>query len=465
MGQFPAWLDSFPISPAPGTAPGDVPLFSLQLSARLVLGMSVPGSRPDMDLDLRQLMASLRSYFEPLPPTPLSEADFLDIQRKLGQHPSLKEWDDRPRTYALFRMLGGDQQSDHVTSFIKERLHDILLPWDIHFLPEQVKNNEVLLDRFLLVQPLVLSNPQSLVPANNSETHDVDAHRHITDGEAFFDIKKKLGSGGSGQVDAVISKLTGAVYARKRILRPSSLPFVYHYPLTEFEKELVVLRRLRCLPHMVQYVGSYTDLRWFALMMRPVAECDLQTFLGRIESVSSPEEDRQELPTFFGCLGKAVEALHESKIRHMDIKPRNILIKERRVMICDFGISRDWSGQTGDTTAGPDLKRTEKYCSPEVYDSMERNRASDIFSLGVVFLEIITVISGSRVKDMREYLSTHYTETDVVSQNLSAVEGWMEYLGQYPGNANEVPLAWVKDMVYTQSLLCPKIELIYCLCS
>jgi serine/threonine protein kinase len=47
----------------------------------------------------------------------------------------------------------------------------------------------------------------------------------------------------------------------------------------------------------------------------------------------------------------------------------------------------------GSTTSGPTTK-TYEYCAPEVADGTMRGRSSDVFSLGCVFLEIISVLSG-----------------------------------------------------------------------
>lgn len=65
------------------------------------------------------------------------------------------------------------------------------------------------------------------------------------------------------------------------------------------------------------------------------------------------------------------------------------------------------------------------YCSPEVADGEPRGRASDIFSLGCVFAEILTCISGQTVQEFRNRRTD-----DGVSfhSNLSLVVKWIEEL-------------------------------------
>jgi serine/threonine-protein kinase len=86
---------------------------------------------------------------------------------------------------------------------------------------------------------------------------------------------------------------------------------------------------------------------------------------------------------------EALDYAHENGIVHRDIKPANIMILEgSKVKVMDFGIARvDKSAsmtQTG-TALG-----TPNYISPEQLKGQPVDRRSDIFSLGVVFYEILT---------------------------------------------------------------------------
>ncbi|PVH72985.1 kinase-like protein [Cadophora sp. DSE1049] len=190
-------------------------------------------------------------------------------------------------------------------------------------------------------------------------------------------------------------------------------------------------------------VGSYTDPRYMALIMSPVADCDLSRFL---KLVPKSRDGLSSLKTFFGCLATAVQYLHKNRIRHKDIKPSNVLVKDGNVLLTDFGLSRDCN-HTRSTTEGP-TARTAKYCAPEVADYMPRSYSSDMWSLGCVFLEMMTVLKGLAVEDLSNYLSENGSHAVPFSMNLEAVRAWMEKLERSQEMEKENgPLAWIEQLL------------------
>ncbi|PSN67463.1 kinase-like protein, partial [Corynespora cassiicola Philippines] len=140
----------------------------------------------------------------------------------------------------------------------------------------------------------------------------------------------------------------------------------------------------------------------FTLLMTPIADMDLSVYMR-----SYQETRRYELGTFFGCLARALEFLHQQKVRHKDIKPSNILVSKGNVLFTDFGPSLDFADASGSTTASMVNGKTPRYCAPEVALDEPRNTMSDIWSLGIVFLEIIVVLKGKKPKYMDEFFDTH----------------------------------------------------------
>ncbi|PVH79455.1 kinase-like protein [Cadophora sp. DSE1049] len=184
--------------------------------------------------------------------------------------------------------------------------------------------------------------------------------------------------------------------------------------------ELKILKRLHHI-HCVSLVASYTDPKYFGIIIAPVADCDLAAFYPTVTPETTPI-----LRSFFGCLANAMNFLHSAKIRHRDIKPQNILVKGSSVYLTDFGISLDWENLSRSTTT-KDTAKSMLYCAPEVARYEKRNTSADIWSLGCVFLEMLTVIKCKTLEEQRSLFkeqSGNYRFYD----NISAIRDWTAQL-------------------------------------
>jgi serine/threonine-protein kinase len=109
-----------------------------------------------------------------------------------------------------------------------------------------------------------------------------------------------------------------------------------------------------------------------------------------------PEQQRLSLRQVLRIVRQAAEALdyaHGQGIVHRDIKPSNILLDlAGRVKVADFGIAK-MAGQSTELTMAGSVMGSPQYLSPEQIRGDELDGRSDIFSLGVVFYEML---SGKR---------------------------------------------------------------------
>ena len=105
-------------------------------------------------------------------------------------------------------------------------------------------------------------------------------------------------------------------------------------------------------------------------------------------------EKTQKLRGWFACLSAALQYLHETGVRHKDIKPANIVIDASgSALLTDFGISRLFPPGTPHIT-NDQWVHTAEYASPEMMKGPKELRSdpSDVFSLGCVFAEMATVL-------------------------------------------------------------------------
>ena len=96
-------------------------------------------------------------------------------------------------------------------------------------------------------------------------------------------------------------------------------------------------------------------------------------------------------------------AAHEQGVVHRDIKPENLFVtRDGRVKILDFGIAKltdvDSAAETAETLTAPGFGQpgTAAYMSPEQARGARVDHRSDLFSLGVVFYEMLSGASPFR---------------------------------------------------------------------
>ncbi len=88
-------------------------------------------------------------------------------------------------------------------------------------------------------------------------------------------------------------------------------------------------------------------------------------------------------------IARALDAIHGKGIVHRDLKPSNILFRpDGRPVIVDFGLAKDLAVPSTLTMVGQ-LVATPRYMSPEQCLGKPVDPRSDIYSLGVVFYEML----------------------------------------------------------------------------
>ncbi|KAI1205184.1 kinase-like domain-containing protein [Annulohypoxylon truncatum] len=366
---------------------------------------------------------------------PYTDNEILEISVEL-KHKS-PQWSRFPRTYVLLRDIGCLQ---HLDDMIKAGFSDYMFPVTEQSLPPFLQQSQ----RSKLVDAQYLVMSQSL---------DLERGKHCyfkKDESLLLETKQVLGSGGFGQVDKVLSLVSYKEYARKQVRR--NRVFTGNRKrdcMVQFVAEIEILKRINH-QHVVKLVGSYTDDRYMGLIMLPVAEMNLATYLERVD-----DSRHGELRTFFGCLGRALQFLHGQGVRHKDIKPANILVHYGRVFLTDFGLSFDFTDAEGSMTTSMVVGWTRKYGAPEVAFQEPRNTRSDIWSLGVVFLEMVVVLKGKSVEEMEAFFATHGSRRQFAFSNLTAVYEYIRELKHTGRKSDNVTLEWVEQMLQEDLLLRP----------
>ena len=120
------------------------------------------------------------------------------------------------------------------------------------------------------------------------------------------------------------------------------------------------------------------------IVMELIEGNDLRSFLKSGQSISL-----NQAMDFITQTAKGLKAAHDKGIVHRDIKSENLMVtKDSQIKIMDFGIAK-LKGSSGLTKTGMSVG-TISYMSPEQVQGIGVDQRSDIWSLGVVFYELLT---------------------------------------------------------------------------
>ena len=195
-----------------------------------------------------------------------------------------------------------------------------------------------------------------------------------------YEIQKLLGMGGMGAVykarDLEVDRTVGL-----KVIRPdlAGNPAI----LARFKQELVLARQVTHRNIIRIYDLNEADGVKFITMEYIEGE-DLRTILTR-EGKLPPKESVNIMRQ--SCAG--LQAAHVEGVIHRDLKPSNIMRDASgRVVIMDFGLAKTVQGD-GMTQTGM-MIGTMEYMSPEQAMGSELDPRSDLFTMGLIFYELIT---------------------------------------------------------------------------
>ncbi|XP_074304325.1 cysteine-rich receptor-like protein kinase 44 [Silene latifolia] len=201
-----------------------------------------------------------------------------------------------------------------------------------------------------------------------------------------FSAENKLGEGGFGQVYK--GKLKGGQEVAAKRLSKNSVQGI-----AEFETEIILVARLQH-KNLVKLLGYCASPNESLLVYEFLPNSSLDKFL--FDPAKKSILNWQTRFNIINGIAKGLQYLHEDsriKVIHRDLKSSNILLDEAmNPKIADFGLARLFEV---DQTQG-DTKRivgTYGYMAPEYAITGHYSVKSDVFSFGVIVLEIV---SGQR---------------------------------------------------------------------
>ena len=200
-----------------------------------------------------------------------------------------------------------------------------------------------------------------------------------------FEILELLGRGGMGAVYKAKQRQLDRIIALK-ILPPSASDDVQF--AERFQREARALARLNH-PHIVTVHDFGQSEGLYYLVMEYVDGANLRTLM------RSGELKAEQALAIVPRICDALQYAHDEGVVHRDIKPENVLIdKKGRVKIADFGLAKLLGKEAADLTMITEVGMslgTPRYMAPEQVEHPDQvDHRADIYSLGVVFYEMLT---------------------------------------------------------------------------
>jgi serine/threonine protein kinase/tetratricopeptide (TPR) repeat protein len=194
-----------------------------------------------------------------------------------------------------------------------------------------------------------------------------------------YEILKSLGEGGMGAVykarDRELDRLVALKVIRPELARHAEI-------LQRFKRELILARQVTHKNVIRIFdLGVTGNIKF--ITMEYVEGQDLKSLLGRQKFTVPQAVD------IMCQVCRGLEAAHAENVIHRDLKPQNIMVDQQgKVLVMDFGLAHSVE-ERGMTQTGA-LMGTPDYMSPEQAKGEKADARSDLFTMGIIFYELLT---------------------------------------------------------------------------
>lgn len=220
-----------------------------------------------------------------------------------------------------------------------------------------------------------------------------------------YTVEKTVGEGSFGK--ALLARRNAD--RRLVIIKQISISKMPAKEMQRTELEATLLSRLNH-PNIVAFIESFKTSSNLHIVMEYADGGDLETHIKNRRGKLLVEN---EVLHMFVQIALAIKHIHDRKILHRDLKSQNIfLTRSGMVKLGDFGVSRvlERTVDFAATQVG-----TPYYMPPEICNGSKYNSKCDIWSLGIVMYELMTLGLPFKGSSMQQLLR------NIVSQPFPSV--------------------------------------------
>lgn len=268
-----------------------------------------------------------------------------------------------------------------------------------------------------------------------------------------FKCVEFIGEGAHGTVYSVEEQSTKQLFACKNIEFASS-----RRSRNDVKKEILALQKMRHT-HIVTislYSQTMTGIR---ILILPLADYDLKQFMTKCAQQDFPADMTKSILSWFGCLLQALRFAHSNRVKHRDIKLENILIKNTEtklgnlvqgfhVYLSDFSLAKDFTGEEASVAVDEMPAGSPRYRAPEIRATVGGGRKADVFSLGCVYAEMLSVVCHKHFEELKNWCEAEH-QTDIFRDSLPAMETWPAQLkGDLEGTTRRIMWKTIRNMIH-----------------
>ena len=231
------------------------------------------------------------------------------------------------------------------------------------------------------------SNQGGQLMGENANEGEFGGGRRLRDGERFrgYVVERSIGKGGLGSVYLVRHEVIDTPFALK-VLDPEVAEEKPEY-VKRFVREAKIASKIRH-PNLVAVhdAGFDQERGVYYLVMDYVQGSTLRQAIAL--GGKMPEKEAVRI---ISCVASALAAAQRFGVVHRDIKPENIMLtRDGEVKLIDLGVAKVSGDIDSLKTMANTVFGTPAYMSPEqATDSSKIDARSDIYSLGIVFFEML----------------------------------------------------------------------------
>jgi DNA-binding NarL/FixJ family response regulator len=213
---------------------------------------------------------------------------------------------------------------------------------------------------------------------------------------AGYTITRKIGESDKALVYLAVSATLGFDVALKiaKTSHEGGIP-----QGLEREYSAIIAIRDPAVVRLYDY-GIQDGLEYLAMEYFPRGDLKMRMYYG----VSELESLR-----YLEQIASALRVVHSAGLLHRDLKPPNVMLRENGdIALIDFGLARPLDGTQQSTRTGV-LRGSPYYMSPEQALGEPLDGRSDLYSLGVIFYEMLTgrkpFTGGSAMEVLQQHVN------------------------------------------------------------